>query len=80
MESRRKRGSPRSVPRKEGGEVAQVQATPDSFHEKGRFTPPDSPKKGPGKAWAYPAVANGRLYIRDMGTIWCFDVKAVTVK
>jgi outer membrane protein assembly factor BamB len=27
------------------------------------------------KAWAYPVVANGRLYIRDLGTLWCYDVK-----
>jgi hypothetical protein len=20
-------------------------------------------------------VANGRLYIRDLGTLWCYDVK-----
>lgn len=23
----------------------------------------------------YPVVANGRFYIRDTGTIWCYDVK-----
>jgi hypothetical protein len=27
------------------------------------------------KAWAYPVVANGRLYIRDLGTLWCYDIK-----
>jgi hypothetical protein len=26
------------------------------------------------KAWAYPVVANGRLYIRDRGTLWSYDV------
>ncbi len=24
----------------------------------------------------YPALANGRLYIRDLGTLWCYDVRA----
>ena len=24
----------------------------------------------------YPVVANGRLYIRDAGALWCYDVKA----
>ena len=23
-----------------------------------------------------PVIANGRLYIRDLGTLWCYDVKA----
>jgi hypothetical protein len=27
------------------------------------------------KSWVYPVVANGRLYIRDDGTLWCYDVK-----
>ncbi|MBC7852763.1 MAG: PQQ-like beta-propeller repeat protein, partial [Pirellulaceae bacterium] len=59
----------------ENGEVALVEATPEAYREKGRFAPPSPPKKGPGKAWAYPVVANGRLYVREMGTIWCFDIK-----
>ncbi len=59
----------------ENGEVALVEATPDGYHERGRFTPEDPPDRGDSKAWAYPVVANGRLYIRDMGTLWCFDVK-----
>jgi hypothetical protein len=28
------------------------------------------------KAWAYPVVADGRLYVRDHGMLWCYDVKA----
>jgi outer membrane protein assembly factor BamB len=62
----------------ENGEVALVEATPDEYHEKGRFTPPDSPDRGRSKAWAYPVVANGRLYIRDMGKLWCYDISAKT--
>ena len=60
----------------ENGDVALVEATPDGYHEKGRFTPADAPDHGRSKAWAYPVVANGRLYVRDMGTVWCYDVKA----
>jgi outer membrane protein assembly factor BamB len=59
----------------EKGDVALVEATPDAYHEKGRFTPPDQPNRGNNQAWAYPVVANGRLYIRDIGTLWCYDVK-----
>jgi outer membrane protein assembly factor BamB len=59
----------------ENGDVALVEATPEAYHEKGRFTPPDQPKRGNNQAWAYPVVANGRLYIRDIGTLWSYDVK-----
>jgi outer membrane protein assembly factor BamB len=62
----------------ENGEVALVEASPDAYREKGRFTPPGQPKRTDSKerAWAYPLVANGRLYIRDRGTLWCYDVRA----
>lgn len=61
----------------ENGEVALIEATPEAYREKGRFTPPDQPKHRDAmeKAWTYPVVANGRLYIRDLGTLWCYDVK-----
>ena len=59
----------------ENGDVALVEATPDGFHELGKFTPPNPPDRGTSKAWAYPVVADGRLYIRDMGSLWCYDVK-----
>jgi outer membrane protein assembly factor BamB len=58
----------------ENGDVALVEATPDGYREKGRFSPPSQPDRGKSKAWAYPVVANGRMYIRDMGSIWCYDV------
>ena len=59
----------------ENNEVALVEAAPDGFHEKGHFTPPNGPTKRQERAWAYPVVSNGRLYIRDLGTLWCYDVK-----
>jgi len=60
----------------EKGDVALVEATPEAYREKGRFTLPDQPNRGSSKAWAYPVVANGRLYIRDLGSLWCYDIKA----
>jgi outer membrane protein assembly factor BamB len=62
------------------GDVALVEATPDAYREKGRFTPPAQPKKKqsgpyPESAYAYPVIANGRLYIRDLGTLWAYDIK-----
>ena len=61
----------------ENGEVALVEASGDAYREKGRFSPPDQPKhqKQMEKAWAYPVVANGRLYIRDHSSLWCYDIK-----
>ena len=59
----------------EEGEVALVVPSPDAYREKGRFMPPESPDAGRSKAWAYPVVSNGRLYIRDFGILSCYDVK-----
>jgi len=59
----------------ENGDVALVEATPEGYREKGRFTPPGQPERGRTKAWSYPVVANGRLYIHDLGTLWAYDVK-----
>jgi outer membrane protein assembly factor BamB len=63
------------------GDVALVEASPEAYREKGRFTPPAQPKKKqagpfPEGSFAYPVIANGRLYIRDLGTLWAYDVKA----
>jgi len=59
----------------ENGDVALVEANPDKYVEKGRFTPPNPPERGQSKAWAYPVVSDGRLYIREANALWCFDVK-----
>jgi outer membrane protein assembly factor BamB len=61
----------------ESGDVALVEASPAGFREHGRFAPPNPPEhlRGPREmAWAYPVVANGRLYIRDLGTLWSYDI------
>ena len=63
------------------GDFSLVEATPEGFRERGRFTPPAQPKhKQEGQfaemAFAYPVIAGGRLYIRDLGTLWAYDIKA----
>jgi outer membrane protein assembly factor BamB len=65
----------------ENGDYVLVEATPEGYREKGRFTPPNPPKKkqaGQMKegAFAYPVIANGRLYIRDLEKLWAYDIKA----
>lgn len=62
--------------RGENGDVALIDPTPEAYREKGKFTPAGAPEKGKTKAWAHPALADGRLYIRDGNVLWCYDVKA----
>ncbi|MCA1837940.1 MAG: hypothetical protein LC674_04025, partial [Actinobacteria bacterium] len=61
----------------ENGELALVEPTPESYRESGRFTPPNPPNRASQmeKAWAYPIIADGRLYIRDTHCLWCYDIK-----
>ena len=64
----------------DGGWVL-AEASPEAYREKGRFTPPSPPKHAKNgdfaeAAFAYPVIANGRLYIRDLGTLWAYDIKA----
>lgn len=59
----------------ENGGMALVEATPEGYREKGRFSPPEQPERKSARAWAYPAIANGRLYVRDLGCLWCYDVR-----
>jgi len=60
----------------EKGDLALIEATPDGFREHGRFTPPNVPEDRIGKAWEYPVISDGKLYIHDWGTLWCYDVKS----
>ncbi len=63
------------------GPVILVEATPAGYREKGRFTPSAAPQHStngdfPEMAFAYPVIANGRFYLRDLGTLWAYDIKA----
>jgi outer membrane protein assembly factor BamB len=52
--------------------VALVEATPTGYKEHGRF---EQPQHGNRPAWPHPVVANGKLYLRDQGVLFCYDVK-----
>src|SRR6266498_1159499 len=56
----------------ENGVVGLVEATPQAYHEKGRF----QIQQDSLPTWTHPVIAGGRLYIRDQDTIYVFDVKA----
>jgi outer membrane protein assembly factor BamB len=60
----------------ENGDLALVEATPDAYEELVRFSPPDRPEMGQAKAWTYPVLANGRLFIHEGGTVWAYEVGA----
>ena len=62
----------------EAGKVALIEPTPSAYKEISSF---DMGRKNEpmvwvpnGNMWAYPAIANGRLYIRDQETLSVFDI------
>ena len=65
----------------EDGEVALVEASPEAYREKGRFTPPNAPAHANQmeKSWAYPVIADGRLYIRDLDTLSVMATQASAI-
>lgn len=58
--------------RYEDGTVALLEASPNGLRVKGQFKTPPMP----GPAWAHPAIAGGRLYIRHDDALFCYDIKA----
>jgi outer membrane protein assembly factor BamB len=59
----------------ENGDVALVAASAEAYRELGRFTPAMRPAARGDQAWVYPVVSSGRLFIREHGTLWAFDVR-----
>lgn len=55
------------------GTIGLVEATPEGYREKGRFTQPDRTRV---QSWTYPVVYEGKLYIRDQDTLFCYDLRA----
>ena len=54
------------------GPVVLIEATPEEFRLKGRFTP--ITVEGP--AWAHPVVHDGKLYLRHNDLLLCYDLSA----
>ncbi len=55
------------------GAIALIEATPTAYKEISHFTPPDLSHK---PYWPHMVIANGKLYVRDMDTLLCYDIKA----
>jgi outer membrane protein assembly factor BamB len=56
-----------------GATVHLVAADPAAYQSRGQLEQPERTGK---PAWAYPVVANGKLYLRDQDNLFCYDVKA----
>lgn len=59
--------------RKSKGVVALLEANPQAYKVKGKFTPPDQSGK---ENWPHPVVLDGKLYLRDQDVLLCYDIKA----
>ncbi len=59
--------------RTEEGAMLLIEPSRAEYLERGRFEQPDRTKL---PAWAHPVVANGKLYLRDQDTLFCYDVKS----
>jgi outer membrane protein assembly factor BamB/precorrin-6B methylase 2 len=55
------------------GKAALVEASPAGFQLRGAFDPPHPPAKE--ASGVFPVVAGGRLYLRDMDWLLCYDIK-----
>jgi outer membrane protein assembly factor BamB len=53
----------------ETGKLAVAQATPEEYREKSSF------QVSNGQCWVVPALADGRLYVRDDRRVMCFDLR-----
>lgn len=57
----------------EQGMVGLVEANPEAYREISRFEIGRSRNR---ETWTTPAIANGRLYLRDQSILRCFDIGA----
>ena len=57
----------------ENGTAGLAEATPEGYREISRF-PITRTSNLP--TWALPAIAGGKLYLRDQGTLYCYNIRA----
>jgi outer membrane protein assembly factor BamB len=60
--------------RTEDGAMLLVEPNPRQYVEHGRFMQPDRTRL---PAWSHPVIANGKLYIRDQDTLYCYDIRSL---
>ncbi|MBM3832596.1 MAG: serine/threonine protein kinase [Verrucomicrobia bacterium] len=54
-------------------EMILIEPSRKEYIERGRFRIPDP---SGAHSWSHPVVANGKLYVRDQDTLFCYNVKA----
>ncbi len=59
--------------RREDGPILLIELNPEKYVEQGRLETTEHSGK---PSWPHPVIANGKLYIRDQGLLFCYDVKA----
>jgi outer membrane protein assembly factor BamB len=55
-----------------GSQVVLAEPAPEEYREKGRFTPAEISEEA---AYSLPVLAGGRLYLRDVNLVLCYDVR-----
>ncbi len=58
--------------RYDDGTMTLIQTSPEGYKLNGKFKLPDNSGK---PNWSHPVIANGKLYLRDQGTLLCYDVQ-----
>ncbi|MCH7688149.1 MAG: PQQ-like beta-propeller repeat protein [Planctomycetes bacterium] len=58
--------------RYENGVMALIEANPNMYRLKGSF----KIASNNGSSWPHPVIAGGKLYLRDQGTLLCYNIKA----
>jgi len=58
--------------RYQDGRMILVEATPEGYREHGSFEIPDV--KNP--SWPHPVIAGGKLYLREQGTLYAYDIRS----
>ena len=56
--------------RYESGDMALIEATPDSYKVKGQFRL----NSVNGASWPHPVIAGKKLYLRDQNNLMCYDI------
>jgi len=57
--------------RYQNGTMMLIEATPEGYREKGSFQIPDV--RNP--SWPHPVIINGRLYLREQGNLFVYDLR-----
>jgi len=57
--------------RYQDGRVYLIEATPEGYRERGSFVIPEVAQF----SWPHPAIADGRLYLREQDNLWVYDLR-----